>query len=77
MPLRRYVMRRHLNKSDRIGIETCYALYYAAVSSSDIVQTAVSVVREKIDGKVQVQYFSKAQLKQLFRRAIFHVQPAS
>ena len=44
MPLRRCVVRCCLDKSDRIGIKTCYVFHFAAVSSSDIFGTAVSIV---------------------------------
>ena len=32
MPLRRCVIRRRLDKSDRIGIETCFVFQYTAIS---------------------------------------------
>ena len=47
MPLRRCVMRRRLDKSDRIGIGTCYVFHCAIVPSSDIFGTAVSILRTK------------------------------
>ena len=44
IPLRRCVMRRRLDKSDRIGIETCHVFHCATVSSLDIFGTTVSIV---------------------------------
>ena len=49
MPLRRCVIRRRLDKSDCIGIETCYVFHCAAVSSTDIFKTAVSISCTKKD----------------------------
>ena len=43
IPLRRCVIRRRLDKSDRIDIETCYVFHCATVSSSDIFGIAVSI----------------------------------
>ena len=58
MPLRLCVIRRPLDKSDRIGIEKCYVFHYAAVSSSDIFGTAVSTVLYwSIAPKISRQFF--------------------
>ena len=66
MPQRRCVLRCRLNKSDCFDIEKCYVFHCAAVSSSDIFGTAVSIcARKKIGEKVYVHYFSKTQLKLL------------
>ena len=43
MPLRRGVIRRRLNKSHRIGIDTFYVFRCAAASLSDIFGTAVTI----------------------------------
>ena len=67
MPMRLCVKCRRLDKSDRIGLETSYVFHCTAVSSSDIFETAVSISRTKNDWR-EVQYFSKAQLKLLFRK---------
>ena len=48
-PLRRCVTHRRLHRSDRIGIETCYVFHCAAVLSSYIFGTAVSILRTKKD----------------------------
>ena len=42
-PMRRCVITCCLHKSYRIGIETCYMFHCAAVSSSDIFGTALSI----------------------------------
>ena len=48
MPLRRCVIRPRLDKSDRIGIETCYVFHCSAISSWDTFEIAVSILlREK------------------------------
>ena len=41
--LRRCVISRRLDKSDRIGVKTCYVFHCATVSSSDIFGTSVSI----------------------------------
>ena len=43
MSLRRCVIRCRLDKSNRISTEMCYVFHCAAVSSSDIFKTAVSI----------------------------------
>ena len=49
MSLRRCVIRRRLDKSDRIGIKTNYVFHCSAVSSSNIFGTVVSILRTKKD----------------------------
>ena len=49
MQLRRCAISRRVEKSDRISIETCYVFHCAAVSSSDIFQTAVSILLTKFN----------------------------
>ena len=58
-PMRRCVITCCLDKSGRIGIETCYVFHCTAVSSSDIFATAVSAHEIRFGGKVYVQYSSK------------------
>ena len=53
MPLRRCIIRRPLDKSDRIAIETCHVVHCAAVSSSDIFETAGIILRTKKDWHLQ------------------------
>ena len=48
-PMRRCVITYCLDKSGRIDIETCNVFYYAAVSSSNIFETAVLNLRTKKD----------------------------
>ena len=43
MPLRRFIIRRRQDKSNSIGIETCYVFHCAAVLFLDIFGTAVSI----------------------------------
>ena len=43
-PMARCVITCCLDKSDRVSIETCHVFYCAAVSSSDVFGTAVSIV---------------------------------
>ena len=49
MPLRSCVTRCLLDKSDCVGVETCYVFHYAAVLSSDTFGTAVSILRTTKD----------------------------
>ena len=67
--MRRCVITCCPDKSDRIGIETCYVFHCAAESSLDIFGTAV-FAHEKKDfaGKFRCNTPGKAQLKQLFRK---------
>ena len=70
MPLRRYVIRSPCDKSDRIGIETCYVFHCAAVSSSDIFGAPASIalywgIALK---NFFVNLFSCAKFKQLFQK---------
>ena len=51
-PMRRCVIRRCLDKSDRIGIETRFVFHCATVSSSDIFGAAVSAHEKRFGGKV-------------------------
>ena len=66
--MRRCAITRCLDKSDRIGKETCYVFYCAAVSSSDIFKTVVSIVLYwSIAPKLSRQILFRAQ-KELFRK---------
>ena len=48
-PMLLCVMSYCQDKSDRIGIETCNVFHCAAVSSSDVFETAVLILRTKND----------------------------
>ena len=61
-PMRQCVITCCLDKSNRIGIETCYVLHCAAVSLSDILGTAVSIALYwSIAPKLSHQSFFRAQ----------------
>ena len=67
--LRRCVIRRRLDKSDRLGIETYFAFYSTAPLCHHRIfsEHRFDFADEKrFSGKLQ--YFSKAQLKQQFRK---------
>ena len=51
-----------LDKSDRIGIDTCYVFHCAAVASTDIFRTTVSIVHYRsIASKLSSQILFRAQ----------------
>ena len=60
-PMRRCVRTGCLDKSDRIGMETCYMFHCAAVSSSDTFGIAVSMAL----------YWSIAPAPKLSRQSFF------
>ena len=61
MPLRHFVIRRHLDKSDRIGIEPCYVPYNFGTTVSIALYWIIAP-------KFSCQSFLCAKLKQLFRK---------
>ena len=64
MPLRRCVIRRRIDKSDRIGIETCYEFHCVAASSLDISGTDASIALYlDIAPTLSRQFFSCAKFK--------------
>ena len=63
MPLRGCVIRRRLDKSDRIDIETC-DVFHCATVSSDIFGTAVSIARNSsVASKLSSQSFFVSKIK--------------
>ena len=68
-PMRRSVMSRYLNKSNRIGIRTCCVSLSRCVIIGYFQNSYFYFANEKnIGGKVWVQYSSKVQLKQLIQK---------
>ena len=64
MSLRRCVIRRRLDKSNRIGTETCNVFHCTAVSLSDIFGKAVSIaLNYSIAPKLSSQSFFKSKIE--------------